>query len=256
MQFRRRLSRGLQALASYTWAHSFDTASAGSALGNPGNLLLAALSNQNRGPSDFDIRHSVSAAITYEIPSTDRNWFLKAIVGGWSIDNVIQARSAPPVNITRLQYSNLAGARAKVRPDLVPGQPLFLFGPQYPGGRAINPKAFTLPPTDAKGNPLRQGNLGRNALRGFGAMQWDFALHREFPIHESVRLQFRTEVFNLLNHPNFGPPVSTLGSGQFGLSTQMLGQSLNGGNLGGGALNPLYQIGGPRSVQLGVKLLF
>jgi hypothetical protein len=68
-------------------------------------------------------------------------------------------------------------------------------------------------------------------------------------------------MFNVLNHPNFGQPVGNLGSPkvlnrQFGLSTQMLGQQLSGGNVGGGGFSPLYQIGGPRSIQLALKLLF
>jgi hypothetical protein len=120
----------------------------------------------------------------------------------------------------------------------------------------LNPAAFVAPPTDANGNPLRQGDLGRNALRGFGAAQWDFALHREFPIRESLKLQFRAEVFNVLNHPNFGPPDGNLFDAKFGVSTQMLGESLGGSNLGGGGFEPLYQFGGPRSVQVALKLAF
>jgi hypothetical protein len=116
------------------------------------------------------------------------------------------------------------------------------------------------PPVDpTSGNPIRQGTLGRNALRGFGATQWDLAVHREFPIWESLYLQFRAEMFNVLNHPNFGPPSSSFGFPGFGVATQMLGQSLNSGfsgNLGNGAFDPLYQIGGPRSVQFALKLSF
>jgi hypothetical protein len=104
--------------------------------------------------------------------------------------------------------------------------------------------------------PTRQGALGRNALRGFGATQWDFALHREFILHESVKLQFRAEFFNILNHPNFGPPSNFFGESGFGTATQMLAQSLSSGSVGAGGLNPLYQLGGPRSVQVALKFLF
>jgi len=123
------------------------------------------------------------------------------------------------------------------------------------GSQSVGP--FCPAPTDPNtGLVLRQGNLARNALRGFGATQWDFAVHRDFPIRESLRLQFRAEMFNVLNHPNFGPPIADLSAPNFGHSTQMLGQSLNQSNLGGGALDPLYQIGGPRSIQFALKLLF
>jgi hypothetical protein len=266
VQFQRRLSHGLQALSSYTWSHSIDTGSAGSTFNGSNSLVPSVSLNANRGPSDFDIRNAFSTGLTYDIPSLKGNLFLKAAFHGWSLQSVIQARSAPPVNIFDGAFSTLNGGFAEVRPDLVPGIPLYLYGSQYPGGKIINNTPdeggagcigpFCPPPTDADGNPLRQGNLGRNALRGFGATQWDFAVHRDFQIRERLTLQFRAELFNVLNHPNFGQPVSDISNSSFGQSIQMLGQSLNSGNLGGGGFDALYQVGGPRSVQLALKLMF
>ena len=80
-------------------------------------------------------------------------------------------------------------------------------------------------------------------------------LRRQFKLHERLSLQARADFFNIFNHPNFGPPTNYLSSPLFGQSTQMLGASLGSGGQNGG-LNPLYQIGGPRSVQLALKLLF
>jgi hypothetical protein len=187
---------------------------------------------------------------------------MNRVLGGWSIESLIQVRSAPPVDVSDTNFQFLSGLiNADVRPDFVPGVPVYLYGSQYPGGKAFNPAAFKDPPVDPNtGLPL-QGNVPRNALRGFGATQWDFAVHRILPIHDSLKLDFRAEAFNLLNLPNFGPPNGGFGSSSFGLSQAMLGQSLNGGstgfsNAGGGAFNPLYQMGGPRSMQLSLKLIF
>jgi hypothetical protein len=277
IQFQRRLLHHVQALASYSWSHSTDTGSAGSTFytsnnGVPGN------SNENRGPSDFDIRNAFSAGLTFDIPGPKTNVFTNAILGGWSVESLIQARSAPPVFLADENfYLVQGGIYADVRPDLVPGQPLYLYGSACasmfqtlgelnpgqpcPGGKGFNPNGFTNPPSNPDtGIPLRQGDVPRNVLRGFGAAQWDYAVHRNFSIHESLKLQFRAEIFNVLNHPNFGSPSGAFGFGGFGIANQMLGQYLDGGgiasNAGGGSFSPLYQIGGPRSIQLALKLLF
>jgi Carboxypeptidase regulatory-like domain/TonB dependent receptor len=260
VQFQRRLSDGLQALASYTWSHSIDVASAGSYAGNGANALVPS-AQLNRGPSDFDIRHGLSVGVTYDIPTPKTNLFARALLNGWSLESVIQARSASPINVWSYSYNghyffSEGGYSTQVRPDVVSGQPFYLYGPQYPGGKAINSSAFTAPPIDVNGNLLRQGNLSRNALRGFGTAQWDFALHRDLHIRESLRLQFRAEMFNLLNHPNFGPPDGILADPTFGRSTQMLAASLAGGQPGSGSFSPLYQVGGPRSIQLALKIIF
>jgi hypothetical protein len=252
IQFQRHLAAGLQTLASYTWSHSIDTASYGAyADGSLANV------NANRGNSDFDIRNSFSLALTYNIPTLRKSAFTRAIFSGWSTENILQIRSASPVDIVDGHFTalTLTDTSIDVRPDVVPGQPLYLHGSQYPGGKALNPNAFIDPPTDpTTGLPTRQGDLGRNAARGFGLTQWDFAVHRSFPIHEGLNLQFRAEMFNVLNHPNFAPFNRTFGTDPyFGQSTAMFNQGAVGGS---GELSAQYQLGGPRSIQLALKLSF
>jgi hypothetical protein len=246
-KFERRLSQGLQIVASYTWSHSIDIASTDTFnyLGAPSFI---ANPNIDRGNSDFDIRHASTAGVTYNLPSPQSNKVAHVALGGWSVDSFIFARTAPPVNVTA-GYSFADGAAFEFRPNVVPGMPLELFGSQYPGGKIFNSAAFTAPPQG------QQGDFGRNALRGFGAFQADFAIQRQFPLTEGVALRFRGEFFNLFNRPNFGPPIGDLTSSQFGYSTQTLANSLGSGGPNGG-LNPLYQIGGPRSIQLALKLVF
>lgn len=245
-QFKRRLARGLQGVASYTWSHSTDNESNDS---DALNLVSSAINlNAERGPSDFDVRHSFSGAISYAIPYKDSSKFAGAFLKGWSLQSTAFARTAFPVNITYSTVTPLG--LATLRPDLVPGVPLELTDPTVPQGRQINPAAFSRP------IPARQGTLGRNAFRGFGDWQLDFAVHRQFPLRDRAQLQFRTEFFNILNHPNFADPIGfLLGGALFGHSIQTLAQGLGTGGAGGG-FNPLYQIGGPRSIQLALKLIF
>ena len=126
---------------------------------------------------------------------------------------------------------------------------LVLYGLGYPGGKIFNSAAFTAAP------PGQQGDFGRNVLRGFDAAQADIGLQRVFRVTEKVGARLRGEFFNILNHPNFGSPTNSLTSPLFGQSTQTLANSLGAGGANGG-FNPLYQIGGPRSVQLALKLVF
>ena len=269
LQFQRRLKSGLQALASYTFAHSIDTGSTGSGGLNSSDYFVRSLgANVNRGPSDFDIRHHASIALTYDVPAPKASSFVGAILRDWSTQSVFQVQSAPPVDVNYQTNYVIGAATVGVRPDVTPGIPLYLYGSQYPGGKAFNntidpsqPNCigpFCPPPLDPTTNePTRQGDLGRNALRGFGAWQWDFAVHRDFRLTEGVKLQFRAELFNVLNHPNFGPPSGNLTSPtSFGLSNQTLAGSLNVGSNGNGGFSSLYQLGGPRSAQFALKLTF
>jgi hypothetical protein len=251
VQYRHRLARGLQTLLSYTSAHAIDDASSDA---YPVNLPAGdAPLSQERGSSDYDIRHTFSGAISYNIPAPGSGIW-KSVFGNWGADSIVYARSAPPVNVVtglnpfpdgQLETGYLGVAR----PNLVPGAPLWIADPDVAGGQEINRAAFSTP-TGAV-----QGNLGRNALRGFDATDVDLTLRRQFKLHERLALQARADLFNIFNHPNFGSPINYLSSPQFGQSTQMLGASLGSGAQNGG-LNPLYQIGGPRSAQLALKLLF
>jgi hypothetical protein len=128
----------------------------------------------------------------------------------------------------------------------VPGVPLYIEDPTLPGGKRFNPAAYDAATPQAQG---RQGTMGRNVLRGFKASQMDLSLRRQFKLTEQSTLLFRADCFNLFNHPNFANPTGILTSANFGRATKTL-------NTGLGGLNSLYQIGGPRSFQLALKLQF
>ena len=250
VQYNRRLSRGLQALANYTFAQSLDTASSESS----SFVSVTRIDpRQDRGPSDFDLRHAFSSAISYQLPMWDLGTAGNALLKGWSIDSVVKAYSAPPVNITT--GATFFGLLNVVRPDLISGVPLYIDDDKAPGGRRINRSAFAAVPL-VNGLPTRQGSLGRNALRGLPLFQMDMTFRRQFNLTEQINLQFRTDFFNIFNHPNFGSVCGSFTNcAPFGVATKMYGRALGSGGLGTG-FNPLYQIGGPRSTQFSLKLEF
>lgn len=243
LQFQRRLSRGLQALASYTWSHSIDIASADSAVTSSVTKIDPGI---DRGSSDFDVRHSLSAAATYDLPRLSVTNFAEKLLRDWSVDAIFRARTATPVNLStnRVLFGVFLDA---ARPDLVFGAPLYIHDPTVAGGKRLNPAAFATPPIG------RQGTLGRNVVRAFPLSQLDFSFRRKFILSEQLNLQLKADLFNAFNHPNFGAPVSFLDNPLFGQATQMLGRDLSGG---AGSVSSLYQIGGPRSIQLSLKLNF
>ncbi len=235
VQFQRRMSAGLQVLVSYTWAHSIDNATS--------NFTVYQLLKAN---SDYDARHNFQAALTYMVPGRYQNRLAAALLRNWAADARIFARSSMPVDVVGTTGTDpFMGASLNYHPNLVPGQPLYVNDANAAGGRKINFAAFSAAPAG------QEGNAGRNFARGFNAIQTDLALRRELRLTEKAGLQIRAEAFNIFNHPLFGAIYSNLtnGAALFGVASNTLN-----GRLGG--LNPLYQVGGPRSMQLALKLQF
>ncbi len=238
VQYRARMKRGMQALVNYTWSHAIDEVST-----DIGRAFLS------RGNANFDIRHNLSAAVTYNLPMPNGAAVLKQLFGHWSVDGILHAQSGLPVDVA----SGLAvinGIQVYIRPNYVQGQPLYIYDSSVPGGRRFNVAAFTKPTTGT------QGNLGRNVLRGFPMWQADMALGRSFNFTEKWKLQFKGEFFNVFNHPMFGLAnwaTFYTTPATFGVSSQTLRYSLSSGGVG---MSSLYQMGGPRSVQLSLKLSF
>jgi hypothetical protein len=243
-QYRRRVAGGFQALASYAWSHSIDDDSSDSFLVWAGAGASAA---GDRGSSDFDLRHSFTAALTYEFPA--RTAGTGRLLNGWALDAMLRARTGFPITVLEDdQYMGIALANA-FRPDLVAGQPVWTADSSAPGGKRLNASAFRSAPSGT------QGNLGRNVITGFGMSQVDLAVRREFRVGERSTLQFRLEAFNGLNEANFADPVRFMSSPMFGQSTSMLNLMLGSGSPGSG-LAPILETGGARSFQAGLRFHF
>jgi hypothetical protein len=254
LQYRMPLTNGLQTLFNYTWSHSIDNSSADN-VAFFSNQLVPISAQGDRGNSDFDVRQSFSGALTYSLPSPRWVRPLSYVTQGWSLEGVIVARTGVPFNALQFSESPDPTFLLTARPDRVPGQPVWISAPTAPGGKMLNvifdPNtllpiggAFAIPST------IRQGTEHRNDIPGFGLTQVDLSLGRKFQFTEKINLQFRADAFNVLNHPNFTNPLGFVDAGLTYLqSSQMLNKGLGG-------LNPLFQEGGPRSLQLSLKLTF
>ncbi len=238
VKLQRSISRGIQALSSYTWAHSLDYGST-----DP-------LYPLTHGNSDLDVRHNLEAAISWDLPKPGNSPFFKYVLGSWGVDGRLIARTAFPVTLFGNLFSDPeTGDRYYNGVNLIPNRPLYLYGAEYAGGRILNGGPDAINPAFSLPDGTSQGNAPRNFVRGFNAVQANIALRREMPIYGRFSTQFQAEAFNVLNHPNFGYIDPSLSHALFGQATKMLNQSF-------GPEGSLYQQGGPRSVQFSFRVIF
>ena len=285
--FQRQFYKGLGATASYTWGHSLDDASNF----NSGTVFPFSV---NRSSSDFDIRQTFAASLVFDAPTPfKRSRFASAALAHWSFAPIYHFQTGPPINpVALLSPSADETFTSTTRPNWIPGVPIYVYGAQCaaeyggscPGGRGFNnapvgaPLGASAAQAAAAGcaegtvvgafcrpsggintgaDAQAQGNAGRNILRGFHLQQLDLDIHRDFPIGERLRLRFEADIFNVFNHPNFASPSAVLTDANFGSSQSMMNASFGSGNATtGGGYNSLYTMGGPRAVQLALKLIF
>jgi hypothetical protein len=227
VQARKRLSFGLQFLASYTWSHSLDEQS-GLGLFFTGNNPLVPRSNY--ASSDFDQTHVFLVNYSYEIPSLAKSRLLGEIVNGWIVGGQTVAQSGQPYSV--YDFSGSVGSLffgtsnyignplVPLKPGVTPKQTQLQgttgvnaanpvlnandFAPQF-----VAPGTNGVPPCDASGCDLYEslyGDTGRNLFRGPFQVRFDMSLAKEFPIKERFRLRFEAAAFNIFNHPSFDAP--------------------------------------------------
>ena len=241
----KRLTKGLQFRANYTWSKSLDTSSGliGNIHANEQQTVVDVYhAGSDWGPSGMDIRHQFSANMSYELPLGAGKQFLSGahgitgkIVGGWQVNSIVTKISG--FTLTPGVGSNQSGngdLSPSDRPNMAPGLTYQTAVTGNPN-QWFNPVAFLLPQAGTF------GNLGRGALRGPGLANWDFSLFKNTAIHERLRLQFRAEIFNILNHTNFGAPTLPLFSS--GAPSPTAGQISNTTTTA-------------REIQFGLKLIF
>jgi hypothetical protein len=224
---RKRFSHGLSFLASYTWSHSIDdvssfniTGSASQPVAGENDLAqnpfdLAA----ERGNSMFDARHRFVLSYQWSLPFFQHsdNWYGR-VLGNWQLNGIFTAMSGTPFTVFDSNDVSLQGQAPEIsgfssnRPNLV-GDPNS--GP-HTAAQWFNVNAFQAIVQDPN-SPVQQfGDEGRNVVRGPGYVNWDFSAFKNFKLTETKELQFRGELFNVLNHTNFRLPVSDIESATFG----------------------------------------
>jgi hypothetical protein len=211
VDLRRRFSHGLSVRGVYTFSKTLDDGdslnqtTAGNAPGLVSNPLNLAA---DKGPATFDARHVGVVNVLYALPfghgqSFAQNYegFANAAVSGWSVSSIISAQTGFPFT-PQLSYnpSNSGDTRNPVRPFLNPN----FTGPVILGNPAqwFNPNAFIAPPATIG----FYGNVGRDTCRGPSLATWDFSVLKDTKLRERLNLQFRAEIFNLLNRANFNTP--------------------------------------------------
>lgn len=206
-----RFSRGISLRGVYTWSKALDDGDSlnGTAAGNaPGLVSNPYNLRADWGLATYDVRNMGVISAVYELPfGRGRRWasgsggWQNGIVGGWSLNSIVTAQSGFPFT-PQLSYnpSNNGDTRNPVRPFVNPNfsGPVILGKP----GQWFNPNAFLAPPA----NSGFYGNLRRDTLIGPGLATWDFSVMKDTAIHERLNLQFRAEIFNLLNRANFNTP--------------------------------------------------
>jgi hypothetical protein len=206
-QFTRRLQKGLQAGASYTFAKSIDTGSSSLTSDTFTNTVQELYFDPkgSRGRSDFDMRHNFTLNYIWELPGAKSGpAALRWVVGGWQWGGLLRASTGTPFT-PQIGGDPLGMLSSSTfdRPDVVPscGSLVNSGDPRH----YINTQCFAFPA------PVTLfGNAGRNILTGPGLLALDTSLFKNIQFTERYRLQFRAELFNILNHANFAPPVQNL----------------------------------------------
>jgi len=249
-------SHRFSGFASYIWSHAIDDASDGIDF-VPGAAFPQDPSNlkAERGNALFDTRHRFTAALNYDLPAFQG---IGRFGSGWQLNTIISVQSGRPIPIAN-SIDNSGHFYFNQRPNVVPGVNPIL--PHWtPATGYLNPLAFSQP----AGGTF--GNLGRNAIFGPGYNNVDFSITKNTQIWERLNLQFRAEFFNIFNHPNFALPNHNLTPGllsdgspnpaaydpkgklrPLGRITQTPDVAQTNPGLGGG---------GPRVIQLGLRVVF
>jgi hypothetical protein len=261
-----RAYKGVTFVAGYTWAHAIDQASLNRAA-TPQNSLRPDL---ERGNSDLDIRHRFTFSTSYDLPNV-KSW--GQMLEGWQINSIVTLQGGAPWNVVDGFINgndisgtgefqdrwNFIGDPANFKPAR-PGQTIPYFPTGTPACIAASANSANFGCYVVNGAmlvPQASGTFGtmrRNIFRGPSLKDWDLSVVKNWKVGERLGVQFRAEMFNIINHPNFASPNASI----FGFidpsDPSTFGCQCGTPDIGGA--NPVIGTGGPRNIQLGLKFRF
>jgi len=264
-QLRVRNLYGVESTVNYNYSHSIDNASDGTDFepnaAQPNDSYRPDL---ERGNSNFDVRHRFTWMADYKLPSPKSAGAWSKLGGGWAIDSVLTLQTGQPFQVNFNFSGNWDGTGEYFpRPDVI-GNPYA--GTSLPNA-VVNLSAFMVPCTWSSAletctGGYHDGTEGRDSLFGPGFKQWDLALYKDTAINERLKVQFRADFFNILNHPNFTNPFlptffaacDNTGINQNNGACEGFLPTTATGDVGEG--NPFIGGGGPRGIQLAIKFMF
>ena len=240
LSLEKRLSQNFTVTVNYTWSKNLDniplgedtvTPTVGATFTMP--PTIHDYQSLDRGPADSNHASVLSSSYVWHLPALAKvNPFLREVAGRWDLNGILTAQTGGPLTITAGSDRSLTGINAD-KGVLVPGQDLNLSGAcatTVACQNFLNPAAFAIPALGTF------GNMAKGTLTGPGRWNWDFSTSKQFQITERLRLQFRGDLFNILNHPNPGNPATSLSSGS--------------------GFGQIRTVSDPRIAQLALKLLF
>ena len=226
----KRLSKGLTAILGYTWSHAIDDVplefgggAAGPQPQDPRNIAA------ERGNSIIDLRHRLTVSYLYQLPFGKGQQFLNHggivdyVLGGWQTNGILTVQTGQPFSPVLQTSTTNTGTGSRPNRAGTGNDPHTL-------QRWFDTTPFSIPA------PYTYGNSGRNIFFGPGRTNWDASLFKNFVIREQMRVEFRAEAFNVLNHPQFGLPNASIGNAQVGSITST--------------------VGNPRQLQMGLRFQF
>jgi hypothetical protein len=198
--------------ANYTWSHGLTDAQTDRSTAPQNTYNLRA----DYGPSQIDVRQVFTLDYVYDLPFfRSQHGFLGYVAGGWELSGIMSADTGQPLTIFTT-YATDPGGLGYFGPSAVSGRPDQLCNPSSGAPNTIakwfNTSCFANVPV----GQVRPGNEPRGPARGPGFFDWDFGVHKAIPVHEAANLEFRADIYNVLNHTNFSSVGTTLGASTFG----------------------------------------